>query len=260
MQRLVERRWTLADERAHLVDAIAALRGQAAAAPAAAAAALQAACDDCARAGPPLRGRPRHAGSTDVIAEEEAMREAFDRVLALDQVEQRYAGVADPADAALAAAPGAGATPAEVHAWWDGLTRDAAAGGHRRLARFHRQPRRHPARGPRRRQHAWRWTATSPTGDYLEERGLLTADEERWLENARSARDARRRHRAGHRPGRPASRSRASSTPTTRPPSTATAPSPCAAGDLATADNVAVVVPGLRHRRRERGVPRRAGR
>ena len=34
------------------------------------------------------------------------MREAFDRVLRLEQVEQRYGGVADPADAALDTMPG----------------------------------------------------------------------------------------------------------------------------------------------------------
>ena len=51
----------------------------------------------------------------------------------------------------------------------------------------------------------------------------------------------------------------ASSTSTTRPRSTATARSRCRAGNLDTADNVAVVVPGLRHRRRERAVPGRTG-
>src|SRR5688572_15712901 len=109
MQELIERRWTLEDERAHLADAIGALRGEAAAAPVAAEA-LQAACDDCA-----LRVRRFEADLdtwvTDVIAEEEEMREAFTRVLTLDQVDQRYAGAEDPADTALAAAPATGATP-----------------------------------------------------------------------------------------------------------------------------------------------------
>ena len=94
MQRPVEHRWTLVDEHAHLVDTIAALRGQASGHPLQTAAALRAACDDCA-----LRVRRFEVDLdtwvTDVIAEEEAMREAFGRVLAVDRVEQRYAGVVD---------------------------------------------------------------------------------------------------------------------------------------------------------------------
>ena len=195
---------------------------------------------------------------TDLMAEEEAMREAFDRVLTLEQVEQRYGGVADPADAALDSMPGSGASPEEVNDWWDGLTRDAAARDHRRLARLDRQPRRHPAVGPRRRQH-------------------------------RRPRPRPRRLGPPRGPGRCSPPTRSSGWTTPGPPRTPSTPSRTAstrspaspiatqlyiydptafdgdgavavsAGDLDTADNVAVTVPGLRHRRRERAVPGRAG-
>ena len=39
------------------------------------------------------------------------MREAFNRVLTLEQVERTYGGVADPADAALDAKPGSRRLP-----------------------------------------------------------------------------------------------------------------------------------------------------
>lgn len=54
--------------------------------------------------------------------EESEMREAFRGAMTLDQVEQRWGGVADPADAALARRPPDGASPGEVNAWWDSLS------------------------------------------------------------------------------------------------------------------------------------------
>jgi uncharacterized protein YukE len=242
MQRLVERRWTLADERAHLVEVIEAVRGQAVGAPAAAADALQARCDDCA-----LRVRrfevDLDAWVTDVIAEEEEMREAFGRVLALDQVEQRYGGVEDPADAALAAAPGAGAAPAEVNAWWDGLTRA------QRRAIVAASPGSIGNRdgippGARDAANTVALDRDLAEWGFLEDQGLLTADEERWLENARSALDARHAIEQGVDPiDREPIRSQLYVyDPTAFDGDGAVA---VCAGDLATADNVAVVVPGF---------------
>ncbi|WP_148613541.1 alpha/beta hydrolase [Nocardioides rubriscoriae] len=60
---------------------------------------------------------------TRVGAEEQAMIDAFTRVLEVEQAESRYGGAADPADAALATRPGPDAGPGEVLAWWRGLTR-----------------------------------------------------------------------------------------------------------------------------------------
>ena len=119
------------------------------------------------------------------------MREAFARVLTLEQVEQRYGGVEDPADAALAAAPAAGATPAEVNAWWGGLTRGqqraiiAASPGS--IGNRDGIP-----PGARDAANTVALDRDLAEWGFLEDRGLLTADEERWLENARAARDARR--------------------------------------------------------------------
>ncbi|MDN5746424.1 MAG: alpha/beta hydrolase family protein, partial [Nocardioidaceae bacterium] len=59
---------------------------------------------------------------TDLAAEEAAMIAAFERVQSLEGIEKKYGGVADPADAALAKRPGKGATPAAVAAWWQGLS------------------------------------------------------------------------------------------------------------------------------------------
>ncbi len=59
---------------------------------------------------------------TDLGAEEDEMVAAFTRLQTLDQVEKRYSGVPDPADAALADKPPTSAGPAAVREWWDSLT------------------------------------------------------------------------------------------------------------------------------------------
>ena len=59
----------------------------------------------------------------DVSTEETAMVAAFARVQTMESVENHYGGVPDPADAALAGRPPAGASDPEVTAWWTGLTR-----------------------------------------------------------------------------------------------------------------------------------------
>lgn len=57
-----------------------------------------------------------------VRAEDAAMTTAFERVLTRAAVEDHYGGVPDPADDALATRPPAGASPPHVNDWWRGLT------------------------------------------------------------------------------------------------------------------------------------------
>lgn len=242
MAALAQRRSTLADERAHLVAAIADL-GRRVSSPAGEdAAALQAECDDCTR-----RVRAHEADvdrwATDVIAEEEAMRAAFDRVLSLEQVEQRYGGVADPADAALATRPGPGAGPVEVNAWWDGLTRGE------QLAVIAASP---GSVGNLDGIPPWARDAANTVAldrdlaewGHLEDLGELTSDERTWLENARAAQEALATIAGGRDPvtGRPITTQLYTYDPSAFAGDGAVAIS---AGDLGTADNVAVVVPGF---------------
>ncbi len=121
MASLKDRRIGLMDWRLHLVRAIADLRRRVGEALEADAAALQAEAEG-------LRAQVEHFDAdvttwfSDLGTEEQAMTRAFSRVLTLDQVEAAYGGLADPADAALATKPPAGASPEEVYAWWQGLT------------------------------------------------------------------------------------------------------------------------------------------
>ncbi|HEX5862491.1 MAG TPA: hypothetical protein VFY58_11640, partial [Nocardioides sp.] len=188
MADLVERRTTLIGEREHLVGAVRALSARAHAASEREAAAVQAECDECRRQ---VEGFEHDltTWSADLATEETAMRAAFDRVLSLEQVERRYAGVADPADAALDTMPGPAAGPAEVNAWWGGLVREeqqaviaaspAAIGNRDGIPPWARDQANHLA-----------LDRDLADWQHLEEHGLLTGDERRWLENARSARDA----------------------------------------------------------------------
>ena len=239
---LVERRTTLVGEHEHLIGVVRALSARAHAATETEAAAVQADCDDCRRQ---VEGfeHDLNAWSADLAAEELAMRSAFDRTLRLEQVEHRYAGVADPADAALDTMPGPGAGPAEVDAWWDGLTREeqqsvvAASPGV--IGNRDGIP-------PWARDQANQVALDRDLADWqhLEGHGLLAADEERWLENARSARDAIDAIESGL-------------DPVTREPVPAQlyrydpaafdgdGAVAVAAGNLDTADNVSVVVPGF---------------
>jgi hypothetical protein len=188
MRELVERRTTLQDEHADLTSTVVVLRQRVVAATVEDAPELQAACDDCAAR---VRGFEADLDRwiTDAMAEEEAMRAAFDRVLTLEQVEQRYAGAPDPADAALDTMPGSDAPPGAVKDWWDGLTAAqqqaiiAAAPG---------------AIGNRDGIPPWaRDAANSVRLDrdladwgHLEDLGVLTDDERQWLDNARAAQSA----------------------------------------------------------------------
>jgi hypothetical protein len=221
MLRLETQRGHLNDVRADLAREIAALRNGSA---------TQAEADALAR-----RVTAFEQDLTDwtdaVTAEETAMNEAFGRVLTLEQVERRYAGVADPADDALAGKPPAGAPPREVNDWWDGLTREqqiavivAAPGAIGNLDGI-----------PARDRHAANTVALDRD---------LADPTFPWQENARAADDARREI---------ASRT----DPVTGEPIPAyvyiydpgafdgDGRIAIAAGDPGTADNVAVVVPGL---------------
>ena len=236
---LLQRRTTLEGERSHLVGTIAGLRDRVEAADAAA---IEAECTDCARQVRRFE-RDLDAWGTDLLAEEEAMRQAFARVLTLEQLERHYDGVADPADRALDTAPGPGASPARVKAWWDSLTRQ------QQLAIIAAAP---GAIGNRDGIPPWARDAANTvaldrdlaawTG--LEEQGLLTPDEERWLENARSAQDAVTAISQGLDPDtlEPVVAQLYLYDPTAFDGDGAVAVS---AGDLDTADNVAVVVPGF---------------
>ncbi len=166
-----------------------------------------------------------------VAAEETAMNEAFGRVLTVEQVELRYGGAVDPADVALASKPPTGATPEQVNDWWDGLTREqqlavvvAAPGAIGNLDGI-----------PARDRHAANTVALDRD---------LADPTFPWPDNARAADEARREI---------ASRT----DPVTGEPIPAhihiydpgafdgDGRIAIAAGDLGTADNVAVVVPGL---------------
>jgi hypothetical protein len=242
LQTLLGRRETLQGERDHLVSTIAGLRDRVAAGTAEDAATIQAACDDCARQ---VRGFETEVDTwaTDVMAEEEAMREAFARVLTLDQVERRYGGVDDPADTALDSMPGSDAPPSEVKDWWDGLTHD------QQLAIVAASP---GSIGNRDGIPPWARDAANTVSldrdlaDWgnLEDQGLLTDDERQWLDNARAAQDAITTIEDGVDPStnEPIVSNLYLYDPSAFDGDGAVAVS---AGDLGTADNVAVTVPGF---------------
>jgi len=242
MAGLVERRLTLLGEREHLITAIQALSARAHAATETEVAAVQADCDDSRRR---VEGFEHDltAWAADLATEEAAMQAAFDRVLRLEQVEQRYGGLADPADAALDAMPGPGAGPAEVNDWWDGLTNEqqqavvaaspGAIGNRDGIPPWARDQANHLA-----------LARDLADWEHLEGRGLLTSGEQRWLENARSAQDAIDTIEAGVDPvtRQPVSSQLYLYDPAAFDGDGAVA---VAAGNLDAADNVSVVVPGF---------------
>ncbi len=242
METLEERRMTLVGERSHLVAAITDLRTRASIAMEEDAAAIQSECDDCARR---VRGYEADLDlwDTDVMAEEEAMRAAFDRVLTLEQVEQRYGGVEDPADGALATMPPSGSSPEAVNEWWDGLTRQE------QLAIIAASP---GSIGNRDGIPPWaRDEANTVALDrdvaewgHLADIGEITDDEQLWLDNARAAQEAIDKIEEGIDPvtGDPVTTRLYIYDPSAFDGDGAVAIS---AGDLDTADNVAVTVPGF---------------
>lgn len=178
----------------------------------------------------------------DVKAEEQAMVTAFARHRDDDVVEDRYEGRQDPADAALATLPRDG-TPEENRAWWDGLTREqqlailaASPGSIGNLDGL-----------PASVRHEANETSLQRDIAALEQRdaeGDLTDEEQRWLENAQAAEDA-------------LENTRANPDPVTLEPTVAQLYiyDPTAFdydgrvavvnGDLDTAENLSVSVPGL---------------
>lgn len=242
MAALVERRVTLAGEREHLLGARQALAARAHSATGPEAAVVQAECDDCRRRVEAFE-HELGAWTSDLVAEERAMREAFDRVLRIDQVRQRYAAVADPADAVLDTMPGPGADPGEVSAWWDSLSRrqqqSVVAASPGSIGNRDGIP-------PWARDEANHLALDRDLADWelLERQDQLTSDEERWLENARSARDAIDVVESGIDPvtREPVPSRLYVYDPTAFDGDGAVA---VAAGDPDTADNVSVVVPGF---------------
>jgi Alpha/beta hydrolase len=241
MTRLRTGRADLVDARAELTGAIASLRAEIEAATETDAARLQLESEGLARRVTTFE-QDLTAWSDAVGAEEMAMADGFGRALTLEQVERAYGGVADPADEALATKPPAGATPEAVNDWWDDLTREqqlavvvAAPGAIGNVPGIPPDDR-HAANTVALDRDLADWGSLDPA--------LLTDDERRWLDNARAADEARREI---------ASRT----DPVTGEPITAQIYlyDPAAfdgdgriaisAGDLDTADNVAVVVPGL---------------
>lgn len=224
MQRLLERRSTLDSERAHLVAALDAPSD----AGAVAIIAFEADLD---------------AWAAELAIEEAAMRDAFSRVTTADQVERRYGGSEDPADAALASRPGPGAMAGEVNAWWDGLNRE------QQLAVIAASP---GSIGNRDGIPPWARDAANTvaldrdlaTWGALEGHGLLTSDERTWLENARAAQDARATIGRGLDPvtGQPVTSQLYLYDPAAFGGDGAVAVS---VGDLATARDISVLVPGF---------------
>lgn len=70
----------------------------------------------------------RERWARDLAVEEHEMIAAFERLLSLEDVERRFAGAPDPADAALATLPPPGSPAVQVREWWRGLSRAGRAG------------------------------------------------------------------------------------------------------------------------------------
>lgn len=242
MEALETTRDTLDERRRHLGQQISFLRDQAAVAEPEDVPGLQAQCDGVARE---VEGYETDLTTwvSDIATEETAMKEAFNRVLTLDQVEDSYGGVADPADEALATKPPGGASPAEVNEWWDGLTPEqrqaviaASPGSVGNLDGI-------PATA---RDAANTVALDRDLADWgaAEDAGVITEDERTWLENARAAQDAIDRIEGREDPltGEPIETQVYTYDPTAFDGDGAIAVS---AGNIDTADNVSVVVPGL---------------
>ena len=242
MQGLLDRHADLVDRQQHLAQQIAYLRSLVTTTTEEDAAGLQADCD---RVGAQVQAYETDLDTwvADLAAEETEMNQAFNRVLSAADVERIYGGKPDPADGALAGRPGAGATPAEVNAWWDSLTPEqqqaiiAAAPG--AIGNLDGIP-------------AWARDAANTVSldrdlaDYAhtEDEGVLTDDERTWYDNARAADEARHNieDRVDPVTGEPIESQIYLYDPTAFDGDGAIAIS---AGDLDTADNVAVVVPGF---------------
>ena len=242
MAELARQRELLADESSHLVGTIGDLQARASHTAPEDAVAIAAEADECNR-----RVRSHRLGLdrwlSEVRAEEDAVRAALDRALTPEQAERRYGGVADPADHALAGLPADGAPPEQVAAWWAGLTgreqRALAAASPGSIGNLDGVP-------------PWARDAANTVAldrdlaawGHLADEGTITAAESVWLGNARAASDALAVIGGGTDPvtGAPITTQLYAYDPAAFGGDGAVA---IAAGDLGTADHVAVVVPGF---------------
>ena len=155
----------------------------------------------------------------DVAAEEHEMSAAFRRVLDPDQVDRIYGGVADPADSALETLP-RGATPEQVNTWWVGSppsSRRRSSRPARDRSAISTASRRRPATTPTR----WPSTATSPSGACWRT-GASSPTRSAGGSTTRGPPTGRWTPSSNASTPSPERRSGASSTSTTRPPSTVT--------------------------------------
>jgi pimeloyl-ACP methyl ester carboxylesterase/uncharacterized protein YukE len=241
MEALVEERTDLETRRGYAMRWISGLWERARGATADEAPAIQSDADLCQEACTQLAADVT-AWQKRVTASEQRMRQAFSRVGTVEQVEQKYGGVPDPADEPLSRMP-RGGTPEEVNAWWDGLTREE------QLAIISASP---GSIGNLDGIPAWARSDANETSmtrdlaawELLEENGTLTDDEETWLANARAAEDALADTRARVDPvtGEPLVSQLYLYDPAAFDGDGRVAVS---VGDLDSADNVSVSVPGL---------------
>jgi pimeloyl-ACP methyl ester carboxylesterase/uncharacterized protein YukE len=241
MEALLEDRTDLEQRRGFAMQWIAGLWQRARTATEDEAPAIQAEADSC-RAACAMLAADVTAWQRRISSSEQRMLQAFSRVATVEQVEQKYGGVPDPADGPLSRMP-RGGTPEEVNAWWDGLTREeqlaivsASPGSIGNLDGI-------PA-GARSEANETSLTRDLAAWELLEEQGTISDDEATWLESARSARDALADTRARVDPvtGEPLVSQLYLYDPSAFDGDGRVAVS---VGDLDHADNVSVNVPGL---------------
>ncbi len=179
----------------------------------------------------------------DVATEEGEMVRAFERVLDLDAVDRIYGGQPDPADDALDRKPPAGASPEEVNQWWDSLSHAerqaiiaAAPGSIGNLDGI-------PA-GARDAANTTALLRDLADLGHTDDAGVLTDTEQNRLDNAQAAQDAREEIEGRYDPvtGEPITTQIYIYDPDAFDGDGRIAIS---AGDVDTADNVAVVTPGF---------------
>lgn len=244
LEALRERRTDLDERRRHLAMQVVLLREQAATPPTDQVE-VDRLAEDCERIGRAVRTWEEDASAWagDVATEERAMVTAFEAATTAEQVEEAWGAALDPADVALSTMPPSGAPPDRVNDWWESLTRE------QQLALLVAAPGAVGNRDgiPAADRHAANSVALDrdlADGALLEERGLLTDAERQVLENSRAADRAREAiaQRTDPVTGEPITPQLYLYDPGAFDGDGAVAIS---AGDLDTADNVAVVVPGF---------------
>lgn len=180
---------------------------------------------------------------SEVAAEENEMVTEFNSLQTWSQVKARYEGVADPADNALARKPSADAGPDAVRDWWASLSDEeqqailaASPGSVGNLDGI-------PA-AVRDEANTTSLARDLAMLELLESRDQLTGEEKEQLANARAARDALERVADRDDPvtGEPVTSQLYIYDPTAFNGDGRVA---VVAGDLDTADNLAVITPGL---------------